>query len=321
LTSRQRELRSALALSVVPVGVSLLTGMLLMPGGWVRAPIPDVLPLPVIDSGALRKTADEDRDRAARAVQAPLPGVTRKLGSALRDLHALEIKNGSPNDLDGAREAVDAAFIDAQSAGVDALAGLRAVQLEAFLHEVRHFESTGEESAELSALAGGFVRSMRSEGWCDGRRLTPNEPQLRALFKQMWNNVLGIGAPSPLALSLDEERELFALRLSHPHLPPNVRDSITIARRDAKNERVCAAIAQTERKAFETWSIVHIDRLAAVDPAYPAEYARGIAHLQAGDPSAAASAFRDWLGVHPDGPFTVRARAYLRSVSNALRVE
>jgi hypothetical protein len=315
--ARRSELRRALAFAIVPVAATALLGMLLFP----RQAMPDGLPLPIVDPQGLRQAFETDTARAAQGHRALLPGAVRALGSALRDFHALEVKRAQPNDLDKARRAIDVAFVDAQPGGAEPLLILRAVQLEAFVAEVDRFVSTGVESPELSALAGGFVRTMRSEGWCEGHRLLLTEPELRASFKQMWNSVLGVDDQPAFALALDEQRSLFALRLSRPHLPARVREAIAAARRTATDERACAAVDQSETRAIEHWSIEHINRLAAVDPTYPAGFARGVAQLRGGSFADAATAFREWLGDHPDGALALRARSYLRLASRAAQVE
>jgi hypothetical protein len=311
---RWRELPSALALAAIPLGASLLLGMLLLP----RQAVPDALPLPVADPHSLRQTLERDGDLAARARSTQLPGVVRAVGSALRDFHALELTGAQPNELARARRGIDTSLISAESEA-DALLELRAVQLEAFLVEVGRFESTGAESPELGALAGGFVRTMRSEGWCEGHRLLLTGPQLRTLFKQMWNALLGVSEKAPFALTLDEQRALFALRLSH--LPAHLRDTLGAAKREARDLRTCSSIEQSERQALEKWSLDHISRLASIDPIYPDAYARGIASLRGGSYTQAANAFREWLAQHPDGALALRARSYLRWASRASQVE
>jgi hypothetical protein len=317
IAARQHELRRALAFATVPLGATLLLGLLLLP----RQAMPGALPLPVADPQSLRQTLEADTALAARARSTPLPGVVRALGSAVREFHVLEGTSAQPSDLVKARHGIDTALIDAQSAGAEPLLELRAVQLEAFVTEVHRFASTGVESPELGALAGGFVRSMRGEGWCDGHRLALTDPQLRAIFKQMWNSILGLDAASPFALTLDEERALFALRLSRPRLPARIREGFVHSKETARDERSCRGIEQSERKAVEKWEIDHIDRIAAIDPVYPAAYARGIANLRGGSFAAAESSFREWLSAHPDGALTLRARSYLRLASRATQVE
>jgi len=141
------------------------------------------------------------------------------------------------------------------------------------------------------------------------------------MFKQMWNTLLGVNEAPPFTLILDEKRTLYALRLARPRLPARTRDALADAKRAAKDERACASIEQSERRAVEHWSLDHIRQLASVDPDYPAAYARGIANLRGGSFAAAAEAFGEWLSAHPDGAFALRARSYLRWALRAAPLE
>jgi TolA-binding protein len=222
---------------------------------------------------------------------------------------------------------VDEALIETQTqtqtqnAGTDGLLALRAVQLEGFLDEVHAFEATGVESPELHALAGAFVRSMTAEGWCTGHALAPDDAALRAMFKQMWNSFLGLERRRELDLALDEQRAAYAFYLSHAHPSKPMRDAFEAARRGARDDNACQAIAEAERAATESWRLDRIDRLAAIDPSYPAQYARGVASFRRGDYGASAQAFRLWLRDHPEGPLALRAQNYLHAAVDADRVE
>jgi TolA-binding protein len=50
-----------------------------------------------------------------------------------------------------------------------------------------------------------------------------------------------------------------------------------------------------------------------LDPTYPAAYALGIAHFRRGAYPASAQAFRDWVDAHPEGPYALRAKNFLRA--------
>jgi hypothetical protein len=257
----------------------------------------------------------------------PLPGPIRALGGAARDFHALEARGAPEGQLYDARRAVDAALVDALAVapvgggGIEALRELRAVQLDAFLGELERFEATGVQSPELEALGGGFVRSLTAEGWCDGHVIAPGEAARRTMFKQMWNAFLGLDGRPELALTLDEQRALYAFYLSHPRPPKAMRDALVAARRGARDAAACAAIDEAARGAAEAWRLERIGRVAAIDPAYPADYARGVASYRRGDYGASAQAFRRWLDAHPDGPLALRAQNFLRAAADAERVE
>lgn len=245
----------------------------------------------------------------------------RALGSALRAYHSLEAAQAEESELARARAAIDGQLPDAFRAGDDALVALRGVELEGFLVEVERFEHTGQSSTELDALAGSFVRSMTNQGWCDGHAFAAGVPVLRVMFKEMWNAFLGVQGRAPFAPTLDEERVLYAFYLSHPHPSPVARAHVEALRRGARDAKDCAAADQIEQRAVEKWRLERVTRLAVLNPAYPGDYARGIASYGAGQYEASVDAFRTWLREHPSGPYTLRAQAFLRAAVFASRVD
>jgi hypothetical protein len=312
--------RDGVWLALVPVGVALVLGVLLLP----RSAEPEGVPVPLPDAAALARTVAADHALAERARHEPLPGAVRALGSAVRAFHTLEAHDAEARELYAARATVDqdlALALPAPGERSEPLLELRALQLESFLDEVHRFEATGEQSEELAALAGAFVRSMTLEGWVQGRRVLAGDAALRALFKNMWNGFLGPEVRAEFAPSLDEQRALFAFYLSYPHPSRSMRESIEAARRGARDARDCDALRQAERAAVASWSLEHIERLRAIDPSYPADYARGVACYGRGDFVASAKAFRAWLMQHPEGPLSLRAKNYLRAAVAAERVE
>jgi hypothetical protein len=304
-------------LVLIPIAVAVLFSMLLLP----RRGVPDSVPVPIPDGRELERVATRDRDLAEQARREALPGPVRALGSAIRAYHVFEA-GGDGRDLGRARSDVDAAFFEARQAGEGPLLRLRAVEVESFLVELRRFESTGVESDEIAALAGAFVRSMRIAGWCQGgHTLLPDEAARRAMFKQMWNAFLGLDSTPAFALSLDEQRALYALFLSYPHPSPARRDSLERARRGAHDARACQALVEAERAATEEWRIDRIGRLASIDPTYPAAYAHGVASFRRGDYMVAARDFQAWLTAHPDGELSLRAQSFLRAAAGPAQVE
>jgi len=304
-------------LALVPVGVAFVLGILLAP----RRADPEGVPLPLADAVQLARTAAADHALAEKARHEPLPGAVRALGSAVRAFHTLEAHDADARDLYGARGAVDGALVDALRGGREPLLELRALQLEGFLEEVHRFEATGAQSDELAALAGAFVRSMTLEGWVQGHRVVADDGALRALFKNMWNGFLGPEVRAEFAPTLDEQRALYAFYLAGAHPSRSMRDAIEAARRGARDAKDCEALKQAERAAVETWRLEHIERLRAIDPSYPADYARGVASYGRGDYVASAKAFRAWLLDHPEGPLALRAKNYLRAAVSAESVE
>jgi hypothetical protein len=302
--------RSSITLALVPLGVALAFGPLVLP----RAAAPDVVPLPMVDSIALENRAAADRALAARVQTEPLPDDVRALGSAIREFHALESRDAPGPDLRTARGKVDATLQAALTAGgVDALVRLRASQLEGFMSEVRRFDETGVESEELGALGGSFIRRMRREGWVRDHAVLFGEAERRVVFKLMWNAFLSLDARAELTPTLDEQRALYGFYLSHPHASDAKREAIAAARRGAIEKKHCDAINQGERLAIEEWRMDRVNKLAAIDPSYPAAFARGVIHYRRGNYPAAAEAFRDWLRDHPSGPWSRRAEGHLRA--------
>ncbi len=311
------ESRDSAWLAVIPVSVALVLGALLLP----RRAAPDTVPLPVPDGAALGHALAADSELAAKARRETLPGTVRALGSAVRAFHTLEARDAPGHEMSSARAAVDAALVDVLRDGVEPLLELRAVQLEAFLVEAARFDATGDRTPELDALAGSFVRSLTLEGWCEGHHLLPDPVSLRVMYKHMWNAFLGLDGRAELRPSLDEERVFYAFTLSHPHPSRAMRDALAAARRGARDARACLAIDEAEKAATEAWRLDRISRLAAIDPAYPADYARGVASFRRGDFGASAKSFEAWLQAHPRGPLSLRAQNFLRAAAAADRAE
>ena len=308
--------RSGRALAFIPVLVGLTFAALLLP----RSAPPDAIPLPTVDTLAFERQVGIDHDLAERARRSGLPDDVRLLGSALREFHALEGNVTLGTDVSLARRAIDDALGSALgTGGAEALLGLRAVQLETFLDEARGFERTGTETPELHAVAGAFVSRLTAEGWCRGHALLPSEGERRVMFKQMWNTLLSLEERPEFAPTLDEMRVLYAFYLVHPHPADAARDALAAARRGARDKQACDALDAGERLATETWRLERIRKLAAIDPAYPALYAVGVAHFRRGNYTASVEAFSDWLREHPTGPFALRARNHLKAAVEADR--
>ena len=317
LSARVRELRDAMWLALVPIGAAAAFGVLLLP----RSAVPEWLPLPIVDARAVAKTIAADHDLAESARRDPLASPIRALGSALRAFHALEAHDADAHAMAQARRDLDAAIVSATDGGDGSLLSLRAAQLEGFLEQVRQLESTGVPSPELEALGGSFLRTMIGEGWYQGGVLVPGEVELRAMYKQMWNGLLGFERRPGFEPSIDELRALYAFYLSHPRPSRAMRGALAAARRGARNAKACQGVAEAEHMAIEASLVQRVKNLSAIDPMYPADYALGIAAYRHGDYADSAAAFRRWLEAHRDGPLAIRAQNYLRAASAAERVE
>jgi hypothetical protein len=298
------------ALALIPLTVAILLGALMMP----RGAVPEAIPVPIADSRVLEKIAEHDRELADRAEQDPLPAEVRALGSAIRQFNTLQAKDSDAPALAEARRALDNAIAPALAMGGDKLALLRAAQVEVFLQEARAFEATGAESDELYAVGGPFVRRIRLVGWCtETNVIVLNETERRVAFKSTWNALLNLDAHPDLKISLDEMRALYTLYIQHPHAPEDVREQFELSRKSGVDERACREFAAREEAAIEGWRLDKIKKLGALDPAYPLAYAIGIAQFRRGQYGPAGEAFRAWTMQHPDGPYALRARNYLKT--------
>ena len=296
-------------LALIPALVGVLLALLLFP----HASPPDDVPLPDLDTRKLAAIERADDARARHAETAPLPAEVRALGDAMRAFGTTEALDPPHAPWPDLRRAVDEARATALQKGDDAVLDLRAVQLARFLDEVRAWRKTGKESSELDALAGGFVRRMTMTGWIKDGALAATDRELRVMFKLRWNAVARLDAVPAFAPTLDEMRAFYMFDLLHPHPTQAARDTLAAARKNAKTRADCDALAAGEQIAAEQWRLDKIDKLARVDPSYPAAYARGVAFYRAAKFDESARAFEEWLRLHPDGPLTIRARNHLRA--------
>jgi len=299
-------------LAVLPVTAALIMFLLLVP----RGAAPEDIPLPRVDGVALRAAVADDVARARAAEETRLPGDVLAVGSALRELNK-QFTSGDPEGVAPARAILDDALRGASTREpklvIDQLKTLRAVQLEEFLHQVRRFEATGQQSPELRELAGGFIERMTDAGWIHGHDVALDEAQRRAAFKLVWTAMVG-GAEAPdLALTIDEQRALYMLYLTRPHVPDGQRASFETMRRGAASSDECNRVALKERLASELWRADKIKKLGELDPAYPTAYALGVAYYRAGRYDQSMEAFRSWMDGHPDGPLALRARNYWKA--------
>jgi hypothetical protein len=104
------------------------------------------------------------------------------------------------------------------------------------------------------------------------------------LFKMRWAEVTTARGPS-LELTPLENRALYRFLILHP-----------------------------PRTSPGDYRLRKVDALAAIDPAFPADLARGVIYFRLRRFPEAKKAFRRHLQAHPDGLYAVRARNYLRAV-------
>jgi hypothetical protein len=302
--------RGSLVLGLIPAVVALVVGGLMLP----RAVVPGDVPLPLVDARALGAIEAADDARAAAVLAAPLSPEVRAAGQAIRVFNGYEAADSADAPWPEARAAIDAAVeLAVRRETLSAMVALRSVQLARFMSEVRAFSASGTGSAELEALAGHFLKSMAGVGWLDGRRIAMDEHALRAAFKLKWNATAHLDGAPALALALDEQRALFSFFLSHPHATDASRYALAAARRTARSRADCEALDEGERLSAEVWRNERIEKLARIDPEYPAAYARGIGEFRAARYEASALAFQSWIEAHPNGAYALRSKNYLRA--------
>jgi hypothetical protein len=281
-----------------------------------RRVAPQDVPLPELDGRTVAHELTADHDRAERARSVPLSPEVRALGSAIRAFNTAEAQDEKELVLSDARVTIDRTRLEAAGKD-DELLALRAVQMEGFLTEVRRFEHTGTSSPELDALGGTFIRRMRKVGWCEGNTVVMNDLERRAAFKSTWNALVELDKNPAFALSKQETRALYTLYFTHPHPSEPQRAALTLARSQAKDAATCAKIQDGEEVATQAWLIHKLTEYAALDPTYPLAIARGVTLYKRHQYRDAAQSFSQWLEAHPNGPWTLRTRNYLKASTAA----
>jgi hypothetical protein len=265
--------------------------------GVPRAVEPDWLPRPQVDSRSLAVTMRVDDELARKAAREPLDVDVRAVGREIRSYNQIAAAAADEAQFARAREQIAHAARKASSFG-EQLAELRAYQLAKFLEELKGWQRTGKASDELIAVSGDFLDTVVRNRWCfgSGRELLVGERELRALFKKRWNAIVGAEGEA-LALTIDEERLRLGFLAAHPFVGKEAASLETVAL-----ERTLAP------QRLRT-----IERLAALDADYPAQLARGVVLFRTQQFQPAADAFRLHLEARPDGPYTLRARNYLKA--------
>jgi hypothetical protein len=306
-------------LALIPVVAALLASLLMLP----RSAQPDEIPLPLVDTKELGAIVADDASRAAAVGSKPLGSDVRAVGSALRAFNKAMAKSDGQEALAAARLTLTDAVGGVIGGGGDAAQGynalrtLRAVQLVSFLAEVKRFESTGKVSDELDEVAGGFVPRMAAAGWIQGNTVLLDEAELRVSYKLVWAATVGVDRVPGLALALDEQRVLYRFYLTHPHASELERQSFADQRRNAKSNDECNGVIARENGIVEQWRIEKIKRLGQIDPAYPTEYALGVAYYRAGRFEQSVDQLRAWVDKHPSGALSLRARNHLKAALGA----
>ncbi len=269
------------AIVVVLAGSAVILGV-------PKAATPEVIPAPRIDGRALAEVMDADEQRALAAQRVQLDHDVRRVGQLFRHYN-LAAAEGRETDVMDLRGELLNASRAALARSPEGLTQLRAYQMLRFIEVLHDWTRTGEETEELRALGGDFVTTLARNRWCreGSRELVLDDRELRVLYKKRWNDVTGLHGPS-FDPTVDEDRVRYGFLLRHPYNAPD----------DAR-----AAAARLEI----------VDRLAAVDPSYPAGIARGVVLYRLGRFTHASQALSAHLEAHPDGPYTLLATNYLKA--------
>jgi hypothetical protein len=298
------------ALALIPVFAMAIAATLMLP----RSSVPDDVPLPAPDTRELAAIHAKDDARVAATREHPLSPELLTLGTAIRTFFRLGTHGGSNMDVAQARGALDEAVrIAAAHDGPEGMLTLRAVQLSIFLDEVAAFEVTGKSSDELGDISGNFVDRLRGYGWIDSSHVLLDGEARRAAYKTVWNQTVGADRIPGFALGVDEWRAFYAFTLAHPIAESHVPTPFEERRRLVGTQRECESLKQEEIHARAAWQLREIARVGAIDPAYPTQYARGVALFRLGDFPASAEAFRTYLHTAHDGALALRANNFMRA--------
>ena len=155
----------AKALEGWPVGVVLLVvALLCVLIAYPLPSLPDDIPRPVPKWTELTNISELDARRAAELASNRPDFDVRALGEAVRTYGAADA-DGDKERAGGALRLIAERIPPAIAQGPEVVLKLRAYELSVFLTEVARFEKTGEESAELRELGGGFVAMIQRAGW------------------------------------------------------------------------------------------------------------------------------------------------------------
>jgi hypothetical protein len=268
------------------VGVAgFVVGLVVVSAGLAapRASDPDILPLTLVDRGVLRRVKAQSDERSQKARANGLSYDVRAVGEAIRRCGAATADGkGVPDNVIG--EVVMTVRMAREKGNEHGLLGLLSLQTDLFLEATHAFEKTGKPSIDLVELGGDFVAIAKQNGWLDGRSIVLDDDERAALFRMRWTELTGLRKEALFAPTLDEYRAYYALYLRQPGRPDRDR-----------SERAFTIVRALEKR----------------DPSYPGSFARGVLYFRLARFGEAADSFRAYLAVHPDGPWTLRAKNHL----------
>lgn len=272
-------------LAVVTIVMAWIAVLLMVP----RTEEPDDLP-------ALRLAPREVIDSRARAIDESRRLATYQPSPNLRLLASRLSAYGLAERADEKRRMAELGQLN-QEVGAMLLAtepehliDLRAHLAERFVERFQELVHTGVEPEELAALGGNVVATFRKNRWIEHAGEPEFDLVLRALHKRRFNGLIGSKAELPLDSA--EERAKVRFLMHHPPSPP---------------------VEDPDGVFAGHFLLGQIEDALALDPKYPAHYARGIALFRIGRYEASAAAFDHFLAEHDDGPYRVRATNFLKA--------
>jgi hypothetical protein len=278
------------ALVFPSVGIAVLGAWLALP----QATVPDYLPQPVVSRSELTTARRQLLAEADGARKQPLPYEVRSVGEVYRQLGRLE-HGGQPISIDRRNRFRDLVRSARNKIGDSALRQLRSIEAQLFVLALADWEPSGIESQELIELGGDFIAVASDLGWLAAgsksaagaepvrgpRGLGLDDDERRALFLTRWNDLAGTSEEESMRLAT--VWQLLALRA-----------------------RLKLPLSRLEQRDL---GLVH--RVKTLLPDYPDRLSEGLIYLRIGKRTEAIDALQSHLQLHPDGPYTLRARNHL----------
>jgi hypothetical protein len=274
------------------VGLALVLSAILMAALVVpRAVPPRELPLPRVDRSEQRELLAHERARSSRARATTLPYEVRAVGELVRRFGALP--RNQPQHLSTLAGQLREQIAEARALhGSEPLLALRALQTELFIEAVRA-QAPRTDAGAARELGGELASRDAHPTWYDERGFRGSDAELATLFRMRWNELIGVAREQPFLVTLNEWRVYYRFKLARSERGPRADGDGSSLLRD-------------------------LNALGSLDPDYPLELARGVALYWHGAFDEAAAAFAAHLRLHPDGPWTLRARNHLAACGAAL---
>ena len=317
------------SLAVVPLLVAWAASLLLLP----RSASTDDVPIPLVD---MREVESRALSESAIAATRDLSPLGLALGQKIREFFLLEWEMGAldaratANTELSTTESLESAENDRElmttleqkkgpivrelqllaervdrEEGTEALLHVRAKQAVRFLSAIEQFRASGKESNDLKELGGRILAMFRKAGWSSGSNILLSQDELRVHYLVVWNDLVGTNKVQGFQLSREEQKLLHRFQIMHPTMPERTRHALL----HQKGKIDAKAYAALENEAIAQFLLERIKRVSVADPAYPALYASAVvlARTQRGEEQAYKNV-TDWLRLHPDGEWTLRAR-------------